>query len=251
MSEVTEQLTWHSAAATHVGTVRKVNEDAYLDRPEIGLWLVADGMGGHHAGDVASNMIVQSFDDIRAPDSRDEFLEAILDRLQTVNSDLQRYAADNDASVVGSTVALLFSYGSRASCLWAGDSRIYLLRDGHLRQLTRDHSKVEELISLGLVDREDADTHPVGNVITRAVGAADSLAVDIVSHEMCAGDRYMLCSDGLNKTLSDKEIAEILQQRDCAEAPKVLLYRALDNNARDNITAVVVHVDVEDRAYSG
>lgn len=243
MSEEPGQLTWHSAAATHVGNVRKVNEDAYLDRPEIGLWLVADGMGGHHAGDVASGMIVQSFDDIPSPGSRDEFLEAILDRLQTVNGALQRYAADNGASVCGSTVALLFGFGSRASCLWAGDSRIYLLRDGRLRQLTRDHSKVEELINLGLVDREDANTHPVGNVITRAVGAAESLALDIVSHEMRAGDRYMLCSDGLNKTVSDDEIADILQQRDCGEAPKALLYRALDNNARDNVTAVVVHVD--------
>jgi len=243
MSEESAELRWQSAAATHVGTVRTVNEDAYLDRPEIGLWLVADGMGGHHAGDVASSMIVKSFDDIGIPANGDEFLEAILDRLQTVNTDLQNYARDNGASVVGSTVALMFGFGSRASCLWAGDSRIYLLREGKLRQLTRDHSKVEELISLGLVDREEAHTHPVGNVITRAVGAAESLALDIVSHEMRAGDRYMLCSDGLNKTVPDREIADILTQQSCGEAPRALLYRALDNDARDNVTAVVIHVD--------
>lgn len=236
-------LSWRSAAATHVGTVRKVNEDAYLDRPEIGLWLVADGMGGHQAGDVASRTIVQSFDDMPPPHGRDEFLEEILDRLQTVNGQLQRYAADNGSGVVGSTVALLFGFGSQANCLWAGDSRIYLQRDGRLRQLTRDHSKVEELVSLGLVDREDADTHPVGNVITRAVGAAESLAIDVVSHELRPGDRFMLCSDGLNKTVSDAEISDILQDRSCAEAPKALLYRALDSGARDNVTAVVVHVE--------
>ncbi len=236
-------LRWQSAAVTHVGNVRKVNEDAYLDRPEIGLWLVADGMGGHKAGDVASRMIVQSFDDIPPPGNRDDFLEAILDRLQTVNNELQHYAEEHGAGVVGSTVALLFGFGSQANCLWAGDSRVYVVREGHLRQLTRDHSKVEELVSLGLVDREDADTHPVGNVITRAVGAAESLAIDVVSHEVRPGDRFMLCSDGLNKTVSDAEISEILQHRSCAEAPKALLYRALDSGARDNVTAVVVHVE--------
>lgn len=243
MDEVRTRLNWESAADTHVGTVRKINEDAYLDRPEIGLWLVADGMGGHQAGDVASRMIVQSFDDLPAVQDRDEFLEEILDRLQAVNGELQRYAEENGAEVVGSTVALLFSFGSQVSCLWAGDSRIYALRDGQLRQLTRDHSKVEELVSLGLVDRDDADTHPVGNVITRAVGAAESLAVDVVSHELRPGDRFLLCSDGLNKTVSDAEIGDILQRCGCAEAPKALLYRALDNGARDNVTAVVVHID--------
>ncbi len=236
-------LRWRSAAATHVGTVRTVNEDAYLDRPEIGLWLVADGMGGHHAGDVASRMIVESFDDMPTPHDRDQFLEAILDRLQSVNGELQRFAAENGASVVGSTVALLFGFGGQASCLWAGDSRVYLVREGRLQQLTRDHSKVEELVSLGLVDREDADAHPVGNVITRAVGAAESLAIDVVSHELQAGDCYMLCSDGLNKTVSDAEIVDILQQNSCAEAPKALLYRALDHGARDNVTAIVVHIE--------
>ncbi len=236
-------LKWQSAAATHVGTVRTVNEDAYLDRPEIGLWLVADGMGGHRAGDVASRMIVESFDDLTLPSDRDEFLEAILDRLQTVNGDLQRYAAENGASVVGSTVALLFGFGAQASCLWAGDSRVYLGRGGRLQQLTRDHSKVEELVSLGLVDREDADTHPVGNVITRAVGAAESLAIDVVGQELRPGDRFLLCSDGLNKAVSEAEIADILMRHDCDEAPKALLYRALDNGARDNVTAIVVHIE--------
>lgn len=248
MDEVRTKLRWQSAAATHVGNVREVNEDAYLDRPEIGLWLVADGMGGHQAGDVASRMIVESFDDIPRTRDREEFLEAILDRLQAVNGELLRYAEENGAGVVGSTVALLFGFGSQANCLWAGDSRIYLLRDGQLRQLTRDHSKVEELISLGLVDREDADTHPVGNVITRAVGAAESLAVDIVSHESQVGDRFMLCSDGLNKTMSDAEIADILQHYGCAEAPKALLYRALDSGARDNVTAIVVHIEGDEDA---
>lgn len=251
MDEVRTRLRWQSAAATHVGTVRQVNEDACLDRPEIGLWLVADGMGGHQAGDVASRMIVDSFRDMPAPGNRDGFLEAILDRLQTVNGELQRYAAENGADVVGSTVALLFGFDAQVSCLWAGDSRIYRLRDGEMRQLTRDHSKVEELVSLGLVDREDADSHPAGNVITRAVGAAESLAVDVVSHELRPGDRFMLCSDGLNKTVSDAEIADILQHRGCAEAPKALIYRALDCGARDNVTAAVVHIDDGEGAGPG
>lgn len=243
MADQVGGIRWRSAGATHVGTVRKVNEDSLLDQPDLGLWVVADGMGGHDAGDVASRAVVQSFHDLEPPTDRDASLEEVLYRLQDVNGALQDYAAKNSMQMVGSTVVVLFGFGREFTCLWAGDSRIYQLRDGQLKQLTRDHSQVEEMVNLGLLDRSEAEDHPISNVITRAVGAAESLAVDMVSHTTRPGDRYLLCSDGLNKVMPDAEIAEILRDTPCAEAPQALLHRALDNGTRDNVTAVVVHVE--------
>lgn len=235
-------FSWQSASVSNVGSVRKVNEDAYLDSPELGLWVVADGMGGHEAGDVASKMVVESFHGLQAPVDLQSFIDDLLLRLQNVNGDLVDYAERHAKNVVGSTVAILVGFGDQCTCLWAGDSRIYLLRDGRLRQVTRDHSQVEELISLGLLDREEAESHPAGNVITRAVGAADSLAVDMVSHELRHGDVYLICSDGLNKVVSDREIGEILRHGSCHTAVQSLIDGALRLGAKDNVTAVVVQV---------
>lgn len=237
-------FSWQSASVSHVGSVRKVNEDAFLDSPEIGLWVVADGMGGHEAGDVASRMLVDAFRNLPPPTARQDFLDNLLLRLQTVNGALVDYAESHAKNgVVGSTVAILVGFGDQCTCLWAGDSRVYLLREGRLRQVTRDHSQVEELISLGLLDREEAESHPAGNVITRAVGAADSLAVDMVSHEFRDGDIYLICSDGLNKVVSDHEIGEVLRQGTCTTAAQTLIDRALYHGAKDNVTAVVVQVE--------
>ncbi|MFQ5773090.1 MAG: PP2C family protein-serine/threonine phosphatase [Kiloniellaceae bacterium] len=237
---------WHSASGTHVGTVRKVNEDAYVDLPgigpEVGLWAVADGMGGHEAGDFASRMIVEALRSVPPPTGRDALLDEVDVRLQSVNRRLRDYAATHArGGVVGSTVAVLIGYRSEGICLWAGDSRVYLLRGGLFRQLTQDHSQVEELIKLGLLNRSEAASHPAGNVITRAVGAMDDLIVDAIGHELADGDIYLLCSDGLNKVLPDEEIALILERQDCRQAVQSLLQRALDKGARDNVTAIVVH----------
>lgn len=235
---------WRSESSTHVGTVRKVNEDAYLDLARLGLWVVADGMGGHSAGDVASNMIVDSFRDLAPPESRQAFLDELLARLQNVNGALQNYAAERlGNAVVGSTVAVMVGYRKYCTCLWAGDSRIYLLRERQLRQVTRDHSQVEELVNLGLMDRESAESHPASNIVTRAVGATDSLAVDMVSHEFHGGDTYLICSDGLNKAVSDGEIAEILQNGGNGGMADSLIERALELGATDNVTAVVVRIE--------
>ncbi len=236
---------WQSAGATHIGTVRSVNEDACLDRPEVGLWVVADGMGGHDAGDVASRMIVDSLQQLDRSQSRDDFVDELLARLQDVNGALVDYAESNAKNVVGSTVVIMIGLGGKCTCIWAGDSRIYLRREGRLRQVTKDHSQVEELVSLGLLDRDEADSHPASNVITRAVGAMDSLAVDMVSHGVRDGDVYLLCSDGLNKVVPDGEISEVLGKAGCREAAEGLIDRALQHGARDNVTAVVVRVEAE------
>jgi serine/threonine protein phosphatase PrpC len=227
--------------------VRKVNEDSYLERPDVGLWVVADGMGGHHAGDVASGTVVESLRNVANPVNRESLLVDLQQRLKSSNERLQRLAAENpDRGVIGTTVAVLVGYQRQAICLWVGDSRIYLCRNGQFRQLTRDHSQVEELIKLGLLDREEAEAHPASNIITRAVGAMDELKIDMVSGELHHGDIYLICSDGLNKEVPDAEIGQILQSGGCDESARALIDRALDYGARDNVTAVVVHVEEQD-----
>ncbi len=238
------QLAWHSAACTHVGTVRKVNEDSWLERPEIGLWVVADGMGGHRAGDLASQTVVASLRDLAPPTSREALLLDLQQNLRAVNEHLQGVAAENpERGIIGTTVAILVGFRNQAICVWVGDSRIYLCRDRQLRQLTRDHSQVEELVKLGLLDRAEAESHPASNVITRAIGAAEELKIDMVSGELHEQDVYLLCSDGLSKVVPEAEIGEILQTRGCDEAAGSLIDRALNYGARDNVTAVVVHVE--------
>ncbi len=231
-----------------MGTVRKVNEDACLERPEIGLWVVADGMGGHQAGDVASNMIVDVLRDMPPATSSDDFVAETRSRVQDVNRRLQDYAEQHaPGGIIGSTVAVFGTFGARSVCLWVGDSRVYRLRDEELRQLTRDHSHVEELISLGMLRREDAASHPDGNIVTRAVGAAPELAIDVVAGDLRGDDSYLICSDGLTGVLSDKEIADMMLSGDCEDSVRALLHLALIRGARDNVTLVIVEIEEKGR----
>lgn len=236
-------LTWESAAVTDVGTVRKVNEDAYLNRPDAGLWAVADGMGGHQSGDVASSLVIRALSAVDTRKDREILLQELRERLLAANKALIRLAEERtDGGVIGTTVAIFIGFEGQAICLWVGDSRIYLCRNGTLKQLTRDHSQVEELIKLGLLDREEAEHHPASNVITRAIGADPDLKVDLVSGALQPGDIYLLCSDGLNKDVSHDQIAALLQRGGSAEAAEALIACALEHGARDNVTAVVVKV---------
>ena len=243
-------LTWHSAAATHVGRVRGINEDSYLERPDIGLWAVADGMGGHEAGDVASRTVVEALARVPAPISREALVGNIERRLSAANESLLAYAAQREeGGIVGSTVVVLACHAGTAVCFWAGDSRIYRYRAGGLARLTQDHSQVQELVRLGLIDRAEAESHPAGNVVTRAVGAAAFLNLDVDTQELGAEDVFLLCSDGLTGHIRDEEIAAVLaavaESPDpgvCRTAVDGLLERTLEQGARDNVTAVVVQV---------
>ena len=243
-------FTWHSAAGTHVGKVRHINEDSYLDRPEIGLWAVADGMGGHEAGDVASRTVVEELNRVPAPVSREALIGNIERRLHAANERLLDYAAQRgEGGICGSTVVVLACHAGTAWCLWAGDSRIYRYRGGALERLTQDHSQVQELIRLGLIDRAEAETHPAGNVVTRAVGAADILNLDVDSHDLGADDVFLLCSDGLTGHIRDEEIAaalaavaEVPGAGACRTAVEGLLERTLEQGARDNVTLVIVRI---------
>ncbi len=227
-----------SAGATHVGLVRKLNEDAWLARPDLGLWVVADGMGGHAAGDVASRMIVSALDSIGQARGAAGLIADVKARLQGAHDRLR--AQTGGDRVMGSTVVALIIAGDRFVCLWAGDSRLYLLRGGTLTQVTHDHSHVQDLVDAGLLRAEDADHHPQANVITRAVGAAETLELEERSSRLEPGDVLLLCSDGLSRTVPEGEIRDALANGPADATAPALIDLALQHGTRDNVSAVVV-----------
>ena len=211
---VTMPFHWESVGKTHVGMVRKINEDAYLAMPDIGLWLVADGMGGHAAGDVASHIAVDTLRGISPPINLGTFVGEARQRLQAANTQLLEEAVKRGKQTIGATVAALLTYQNHCVCLWAGDSRIYLYRNQRLHQLTRDHSQVEELVAEGIITREQAEDHPAANIVTRALGGAVELELDTEIQELQDNDVFLLCSDGLYKELSNSDITYFLGQED-------------------------------------
>jgi serine/threonine-protein phosphatase Stp1 len=231
---------FHSWAMTHPGTRRTHNEDSYIDRRDIGLWAVADGAGGHAAGEVASRMIADALAAIPVglPDA--ELLAQVRSTIDQTHIALREAAARRGPDVlIASTVVIMLARDEQFSCLWAGDSRAYLLRDGILCQITRDHSLVQELLEAGAIRPDEAESHPRANVITRAVGAADEVVLDTVSDRLVPGYRLLLCSDGISKTLPERELASLLGSVDRPPA-QALVEAALGMSARDNVTAVVV-----------
>lgn len=236
---IVESFTWRSAVLTNAGLVREINEDSVLDSADQGLWAVADGMGGHDAGDYASQLIVRSLQEVRGDEQPDVFLSTVERCLQDVNQELFD-KAQSSSSTIGSTVVALLAFRRYCLCLWAGDSRVYRLRDGVLEQITRDHSQVEELIALGEIRREDAEKHPMANVITRAVGGSRNLNLDANLQPLKNRDRLLLCSDGLYKDIGDDEVLEGLNQSDPERACKRLVELALRGGGGDNISVAVI-----------
>ncbi len=232
-------LSWRSSASSHVGKVRAANEDACLDLPALGLWVVADGMGGHAAGELASGMTIDYLRNLECPDTLNEFVDDVKFRLQSVNQKLLEKAQERAVSTIGCTVVVLMMIGQRAAFLWAGDSRIYLSRDGELSQLTKDHS-YEAVVPFGNND-VDADNQ-FSNIVTRAVGADSELDLDVGYVKLKEGDRFLLCSDGLNKEVADIEIAESMRRDDALGATQQLIDLSLARGARDNVTVVTVQL---------
>jgi serine/threonine-protein phosphatase Stp1 len=240
---VTQVFHYSSAAFSDVGRVRSLNEDSYLNRPDIGLWVVADGMGGHDAGDYASNLIVERLDQLQKPSSARGFLNDVKRLLIEVNDELRNRARSlGEGRVIGSTVVAFLIYGRHYACLWAGDSRIYRLHRGRLQRLTRDHSYVQEMIDSGALSPAEAAKHPQGNVITRAVGAGDELQLDSDYAELMDDDIVMLCSDGLSGAVDDAEIGQLLRENLVDDCPTALVNLALDKGSTDNVTVVVIKV---------
>ena len=230
-------FTWRSASATSRGNVRGHNEDSVLERPDLGLWVVADGMGGHNAGDVASNMIVQALAGVVRQTLPSAQLDEVEDRLRAVNAHLYRDSLDNQAGMSGSTIVALLAFERHCLSIWAGDSRAYRSRDGVLEQITRDHSEAQELLD---ASGEALPEAMASNVITRAVGGAQELFLDIELRELRNHDRYLLCSDGLYKELSDADMAHHMTGNDPEGACKALMKQALSGACSDNVSAIVV-----------
>lgn len=196
---------WRSAARTDAGKVRSRNEDAFLDSPRQGLWVVADGMGGHQGGDIASQLIVASLAELPVQADFDARLTGIRQCLHWLNRRLGQeltVVAGRSDSIMGSTVVALLVEGKRAACVWAGDSRCYLWRGQRLYQLSKDHSFQQQLMDEQDYSAEQARAHPSAHALTRAVGAAEQLTLDVLELEVHASDVFLLCSDGLYQGLT-------------------------------------------------
>ena len=237
-------LRLRSSAMTDAGPRRKHNEDAFVDRPDLGIWAVADGAGGHQAGEVASGMIAATLGEISPGLGATEALAEIRARIGAVHRALIDEAARRGPGVaIASTVVVLCVRAAHYACLWAGDSRAYCLSGGEFYQVTRDHSLVQELVDAGVIGADETERHPQANVITRAVGAgeADGLALDKATDVLRPGDRFLLCSDGLTKTIPEEHIAVLLGEGG-EDAAQRLVEAALARQASDNVTAVVLDV---------
>lgn len=234
---------WTSAACSHVGLVREINEDSCLDEPQKGLWAVADGMGGHSRGDFASRLVVESLGRLTAATTVDDFVAVVRRQLHTVNRQLREEAAARSVAVIGSTVVVLFACDGQCGYLWAGDSRLYLLRNGELTQLSRDHNQAEELRARGWRPVDAQYEAMMRNMVTRAVGAEASLELEAQTLAIVDGDMFLLCSDGLSNELGDDDIRTALLPGDCRRAAESLIAGALRHGGRDNISAVVLRVE--------
>ena len=234
-------MSFQSVARTHSGTVRQINEDAVLEHGEAGIWAVADGMGGHAAGEVASALVVDSLSQIEPPGDKPSFVAAVRDALTEANSQLYRRGSALSADrMMGSTVVALGLGAGSFFCLWAGDSRLYRFRDGRLTQLTHDHSYVQTLIDSGMLDRKEAETHPRRSVITRAVGVDAELQLDCCKGSIEAGDVFVLMTDGVANVCKDGDIENILSRNSLEEAADTIVALCLERGAPDNLSLVLV-----------
>ena len=238
---------FRSCAVTHPGAVRTRNEDNYVNRPDLGLWAVADGAGGHQAGDVAARIVTDALASVPVGLYAPEILVEVRLRIGAAHDQLLAEAARRGPdAVLASTIVVLIVRDDHFACLWAGDSRAYLLRNGRLTQVTRDHSLVQELLDAGEITPEEAAVHPHANIITRAVGAGDAaFALDKMSAGLHRHDRFLLCSDGLFKTIAERDLAALLGQGPDQAPAEHLVTVALERQAEDNVTVLMVDILAE------
>ena len=231
---------------TDIGAIRDSNQDyVYTSESPVGnlpnLFIVADGMGGHNAGDFASKYTVEQIVSYIEHSSLTDPVELITEALGEANANLIQEAKDHPQMAgMGTTAVIMTIIGSCMYVANVGDSRLYLLRGG-LRQITKDHSLVQELVRMGAMDASEASKHPDKNIITRAVGAFEELAIDFFYEQLRPGDEILMCSDGLTNMVDDMEIGQIMQTgRDVVEQVQKLVDRANRNGGKDNITVAII-----------
>lgn len=234
-------MSFDCVSRTDVGLKRKINEDAVMVRTERGLWAVADGMGGHDAGEVASGKIAEALATLPIVYTLQETVDNALAALRRVNYELIALArGGGQPRTIGSTVVGLAISGEEFRCFWAGDSRAYRVRAGRIVQLSRDHSLVHDLVLAGMLSEAEARVHPNANVVTRAIGVSEELQVDVVSGDVREGDIFLLASDGLTRVVEDDEIAEELVSNALVDAGDRLINLVLERGAPDNVSLIIV-----------
>lgn len=238
-----DRMRFEAVSRTHVGLLRKINEDSVLADSQRGLWAVADGMGGHEAGEIASTMVTDALRCLPEPHDLDGLAESAIEALREVNRELIQLAqsAGSDKTIGTTVVGLAIADGS-FRCFWMGDSRVYRLRDGNLMRLTHDHSLVQELVDAGMLKPEEAEGHANANVVTRAVGAASEFEAEVVSGDVRSDDQFLLASDGLTRVVPDHELAAALQRGPLDEVADRLIETVLERGAPDNVSLVIVRV---------
>lgn len=234
------------AFRTDVGKVRANNQDAPIVSEKLHLYGVADGMGGHKGGEVASASARDGL--IRELEGKTPSVSTLSSAIEEVNRQIYHQQEHDEALTgMGTTLSVLWMSDNFVYIGHVGDSRVYLLRDGEFKQMTLDHSLVEQLVREGVLTEEEAQNHPMRNIITRAVGTDEGVEVDVVVEERRRGDLWLSCSDGLHGLVDDQKMRDTLRQYPPERAADVLLKAALDAGGRDNVTLVIV-LDGEERA---
>lgn len=235
----------YSHGVTDTGHVRTKNEDSILVHDDENVWIVADGMGGHHAGDFASQTITNNLSLFKQHASLDDSILLLEENILNSNSIIRKksFKLGRNATI-GSTVVCVYVWNNFLFTFWAGDSRLYRYRDSTLERLTEDHSYVEELVRMGKIEAKDAEEHPAANVVLKAVGIDDNLRMDFDYFEMQAGDIYIICSDGLYKDLDEEKLAPIVESHleNMTELSEALLSSSLDAGGTDNTSIITMKI---------
>ena len=235
------RIQWCSFGATTVGKCRSINQDAYLSWPQIGLWVVADGMGGHSAGEKASKAVIEAFGILRPTGNLESFTAYATECLRAINENLFKQAQKfGDGRIIGTTVVVMLAVAERCAVIWAGDSRLYRFRAGVLKQLTSDHSLANSMSQQEAFSSDKVKRKKNANIVTRALGVKPNISFDTFTFKAQVDDIYLLCSDGLIKEVCHRDIAHSIQQGECRAVAQDLIKRSLDHGARDNVTVVVV-----------
>jgi serine/threonine protein phosphatase Stp1 len=230
------------SATTHVGRVRKVNEDAILATPDARVWAVSDGMGGHAAGDVASRIVIDALAMLPEGLEPGELMQEVRKALHRAHDQIRSEAAARHVDTMGATVVTLMLADGHFVAFWAGDSRLYRFREGQVEMLTTDHSAVAEMVADGEITWDEAELHPLSNMVTRAVGVGEALDLDKIRGEIHRGDRFLLCSDGLSRYATFDTLRRIVPRAPIETVTDTLLNRALEGGAGDNVSIIVVDV---------
>lgn len=241
---MTKTLEYSSVENTHQGNVRVLNEDSILSRKDAGIWVVADGMGGHEAGELASQLIISDLEALPHRAYLADFVDDVEDTLLLVNKKLRAHSLKKlNGLTVGSTVVCLILKDCVGVVLWVGDSRLYRFRGGRLELLTKDHSEVQVQVDKGLLTQDQAENSAVKNMLSRAIGAFDEVDVDVNAFQIDKNDTFLLCSDGLYNEVSVTDMEKTFSQGNLNKVSDMLMKKCLDSEARDNVSFIVVKVE--------